>query len=441
MKYTLRPFAAAAALILAATAAPAAAPKEIPLSVDPKILAEGGDLWGKLPFYNDPVALSPEKPAGVKKAPAANGTLAYGSIKAGNGPRSSYLVAVDQEPEGKPELRRIYVDTNQNGDLSDDGDGQWQKQIARGKVTAGTHTVLLRASYGTAEKETASGDYSVLFIYTIWRLDAGYQLSQRRAAGRVGQIDVDGKSVRLVLIENDNDARFDRFVATGDKPRPFWLMADLDGDGQFDPYTEKLDARQPVKLGSTTYDLSAPIDGSRLTLTPTTKVAQAPGQKPAAGTPAPRQPLLAAGTVAPDFTALTADNKPVKLSDFRGKVVLVDFWAPWCGPCKASMPYVESLHQKAGNQDFVVLGVCVWEARANFDKWMVEPQVKTSYLKIFDPAERGDDNIAKKLYNVSGIPTFYVVGKDGKVIEGFVGNSPANKAKLTEILQQNGLEI
>jgi hypothetical protein len=105
------------------------------------------------------------------------------------------------------------------------------------------------------------------------------------------------------------------------------------------------------------------------------------------------------------------------------------------------MPYVESLHQKAGNQDFVVLGVCVWEARENFDKWMVEPQVKTSYLKIFDPAGKGDDNIAKKHYNVSGIPTFYVVGKDGKVIEGFVGNSPANKAKLTEILQQNGLKI
>jgi thiol-disulfide isomerase/thioredoxin len=440
MKSTLRPFAAAAAVLLAASA-PAAAPREIPLSVDPKILADGGALWGRLPFYNDPVTLAPEKPAAVKKAPAANGTLVYGTIKAGNGPRSTYLVAVDQEPEGKPELRRIYVDTNQNGDLTDDGDGKWEKEMVRGKITAGTHTVLLRASYGTAEKETASGDYSVLFIYTIPRPDAGYQLSQRRAAGRVGKIDIDGKSVRLVLIENDNDARFDKFVAQGDKPRPFWLMADLDGDGQFDPYAEKLDARQPVKLGSASYELSAPVDGSRLTLTPTTKVAQEPGKKPAARTPAPRQPLLAAGTVAPDFTALTADNKPVKLSDFRGKVVLIDFWAPWCGPCKASMPYVESLHQKAGNQDFVVLGVCVWEARENFDKWMVEPQVKTSYLKIFDPAGKGDDNIAKKHYNVSGIPTFYVVGKDGKVIEGFVGNSPANKAKLTEILQQNGLKI
>ncbi len=440
MKFLFHSVPAAAALLLA-TAAPAAAPREIPLAIDPKILAEGGDLWGKLPFYNDAVALESEKPAAVKKAPAANGKLGYGAIKAGNGPRSTYLLAVDQEPEGKPELRRIYVDINQNGDLTDDGDGRWQKQIARGKITAGTHTFLLRASYGTNERETASGEYSVMFIYSIPRPDAGYQLTSRRAAARVGTLDLGGKSVRVVLIENDNDARFDKFAAAGDKARPFWLMADIDGDGQFDPYAEKFDARQPVKLGGTTYELSAPIDGSRLNLTPTTKVAQVPAQKAAPRPSAPRPALLAAGTPAPDFTALTADNKPVKLSDFRGKVVLIDFWAPWCGPCKASMPYVESLHQKAGKQDFVVLGVCVWEARANFDKWMVAPEVKTSYLKIFDPAERGNDNIAKKLYNVSGIPTFYVIGKDGKVIEGFVGNSPATKEKVAEILKQNGLKI
>src|SRR5688500_15395159 len=93
--------------------------------------------------------------------------------------------------------------------------------------------------------------------------------------------------------------------------------------------------------------------------------------------PAP-PPLLAPGPTAPDFTAYTADRKPVKLSDFKGKVVLIDFWAPWCGPCKVVMPHMEKLHQKLGTQDFVVLGVCVWDTQASFDKWQKSLEVKTS---------------------------------------------------------------
>ena len=155
-----------------------------------------------------------------------------------------------------------------------------------------------------------------------------------------------------------------------------------------------------------------------------------------------RPPLLAAGTVAPDFTALRADNTPVKLSDFRGKAVLVDFWATWCGPCKVAMPHMEKLHQKLSAQGLVVLGVCVWEERAKFDAWMKTPEVPTSYLKVFDPAGRATAaSIAKKHYSVSGIPTFYLIDREGKILFAGVGAGSNTEASLDRALAAAGYKL
>ena len=68
--------------------------------------------------------------------------------------------------------------------------------------------------------------------------------------------------------------------------------------------------------------------------------------------------LLKVGTVAPDFQAVTPDGKTVRLSDYRGKVVILDFWATWCGPCKVEIPTLVDLQKKYAN-DLVVLGMSV----------------------------------------------------------------------------------
>jgi len=131
--------------------------------------------------------------------------------------------------------------------------------------------------------------------------------------------------------------------------------------------------------------------------------------------------LLAAGVQAPDFTANDKGGKPVKLSDYKGKVVVLDFWATWCGPCQMSLPHTNEVAKQFAGKNVVVLAVCVSDTQAAFDGWLPKHPEYASITFAIDPSKRGDPKASGRLYHVSGIPTQFVIGKDGKVLKSFVG--------------------
>jgi thiol-disulfide isomerase/thioredoxin len=172
------------------------------------------------------------------------------------------------------------------------------------------------------------------------------------------------------------------------------------------------------------------------------RIAVPPGS-PKSTTPQPE--VLAVGTVAPDFAALDVAGRTMKLSDFKNKVVVLDFWATWCGPCMKSLPHAQEVANLYKNQDVIVLANCTSDTRATFEKWIKENQSKYSDISFAcDPNERGSatygERASIKLYGVSLIPTQFVIGKDGKVVAALVGYSEGD-VRLEAALAKAGIQV
>ena len=112
---------------------------------------------------------------------------------------------------------------------------------------------------------------------------------------------------------------------------------------------------------------------------------------------------------APDFSLRDANNHEVKLSDFQGKVVLLNFWATWCGPCKIEMPWFVEFQRKYRDRGFSVIGVAMDEEGWN----VVRPFADR--LKLNFPIVIGNDEVADKYGGIAALPTTYIIDKQGKV--------------------------
>lgn len=123
---------------------------------------------------------------------------------------------------------------------------------------------------------------------------------------------------------------------------------------------------------------------------------------------------------APDFTLMDLSGRNISLSDYKGRVVLLEFWATWCPPCKASVPGLVDLYRKYAQKGFIVVGVSTDTGSDALEKVR---QFSSSY-NINYPVLLANE-ATPKLYNVISIPTSFLIGKDGKIVDIYRGYSDA----------------
>jgi thiol-disulfide isomerase/thioredoxin len=142
-------------------------------------------------------------------------------------------------------------------------------------------------------------------------------------------------------------------------------------------------------------------------------------------TPSPTEEVKPSAPFARDFTVQAiSDSKKVKLSDFKGKVVLVDFWATWCGPCRMIMPTVDNLYKKYKSEGFDVVAIS-----------REDPATITGFLKEENysyPFYQDFAGLAEQAYAVDAIPMTMVIDREGRLIYQETGANPSGLADAVD---------
>ena len=132
-----------------------------------------------------------------------------------------------------------------------------------------------------------------------------------------------------------------------------------------------------------------------------------------------------------DFELLNMDEEKVKLSDYRGKVVLLNFWATWCPPCIREMPSMERLHQQVDADDFKVIAVNQMEDIDQVFAFTGQLDVDPTFTIVFDTTSE-----VSQAYAVRGLPTTYLLDKKGNIRYRAVGGREFNHPEVVNIINQ-----
>ena len=118
------------------------------------------------------------------------------------------------------------------------------------------------------------------------------------------------------------------------------------------------------------------------------------------------------GKAAPEFSAKDLDGNPISLKDYRGKIVLLDFWAVWCGPCVGEMPNVKKVYEEYHDRDFDIIGISLDTSEEKLRSFIRDREIP--WRQIF--SGKGWDSPVSRMYGIRAIPAPWLIDRDGRVI-------------------------
>ena len=285
----------------------------------------------------------------------------------------------------------LYADLNGNGDLADDTPLRFTND-------SGKYSVVLKQTVtekvdGHEESYPVELGLEVGVVTKPDQSDPRLTLTISSETLRRGVIRVGGREVA--------------FAVTGSQGVYNWdycrVYFDLNGDGQLDMTTPKSSESYTVmdkyvNLAGVSYEFTVDRQGRSLTLKPLAEKL-------------PDRASLEMGSATPEFSFTDINGKPHRLSDYRGKVVLLDFWGVWCAPCVAEAPKLAAIYKKLHEKGFEVIGIHMGTEIAPLRKFITEKGM--TWVQTMEE-ERGT---LHRLFRVDGWPTYYLIGKDGMIRE------------------------
>ena len=254
---------------------------------------------------------------------------------------------------------------------------------------------------------------------------------------RSGEVKLGDKTYAAMLYDWASSGDFR--AASGSKPatmasRPASLFIDINGDGKFEGRSESFPVNKPFNVGGTTYEVAGlTASGSSFQIIKSTQtVAETKPEAP--------KPVLTAGHPAIKFSAKTTDGKEVAFpTAYKGKLVMLDFWATWCPPCREEIPHIAAAYEKFHPQGLEILGISLDQKNAEEKLASFTKEHNMPWAQVYD-GKYWQAEVATN-YFIQSIPHAYLVDGDtgmivaegddmrGEVLAATVSKALAKKAQ------------